>query len=152
MATAGLLENVGGYVFDEHKAVSYRWLSNELSISSDDAKRVLYEFVQKQERTERTLSATYLLAGRPKGGGLGHRVMIVAGADLAVAKKTLAVVTSVHVYSVQAGKPQPMQAVSRQLWAADNAQRVRLVAADTPLGAAFRAGSLNSIKTVQNLS
>ena len=76
-----LLTNVGAFVYDEHKVVSYRWLSNELSISSNDAKRVLYEFVQQQQgaAVDKALAATYLLAGRPKGGAAGHRVAICHG-------------------------------------------------------------------------
>ena len=41
------IDELRSWVFDEHKPVTYRWLSNELSITSNDAKQLLYQFVRQ---------------------------------------------------------------------------------------------------------
>ncbi len=42
-----LLEDLRGFVLDERRVVTYRWLAITLSISFDAAKRLLYTFTQE---------------------------------------------------------------------------------------------------------
>ena len=102
------LDELRSWVFDEHKPVTYRWLSNELSITSNDAKQLLYQFVNQQETKAAPdatpVAVTYVLAGAPKDALAQHRVQIVRGEHLEKAKASLASVTSLHVFSVQASE------------------------------------------------
>ena len=54
------MEDLQGFVFDESKCVTYKWLSTTLGVSADVSKRMLYEFA---EANAAKLSAIYLVSG-----------------------------------------------------------------------------------------
>jgi hypothetical protein len=52
------MEDLQGFVFDEAKCVTYKWLSITLGVSADVSKRMLYEFAQAHSAK---VSAIYLV-------------------------------------------------------------------------------------------
>ncbi|KAK7486476.1 hypothetical protein BaRGS_00022277 [Batillaria attramentaria] len=98
------LENIDEFVHDENKIVTCKWLSLTLKIHINQAKRLLYSFLQQQRiKKDKDVNATYFVAGLTKGsnGVLEHTCVVVPEEDLESTRKQLAVVTSCHVYSVQ---------------------------------------------------
>eukprot|EP00752_Nemacystus_decipiens_P017283 g15484.t1 len=63
------LEELEGWVLDEQKVVTFRWLALVLSVTANAAKKMLYDFCQRQG--ERKVSATYLVVGKTSTGGSG---------------------------------------------------------------------------------
>ncbi|KAJ1466707.1 hypothetical protein T484DRAFT_1860929, partial [Baffinella frigidus] len=59
-AVGALIDDVKGFVLDEQRTVTYKWLSTSLAVSADVAKRLLFQFV---EDNKDSVSATYLLSG-----------------------------------------------------------------------------------------
>ena len=49
MAAAMCLDNLSSYVLDQSKTVSYKWLSQELSIPAVQAKSLLATFVREHK-------------------------------------------------------------------------------------------------------
>ncbi|XP_071084698.1 DNA polymerase delta subunit 3-like [Haliotis cracherodii] len=99
------MENLDEFVNDENKVVTFKWLSTNLKVHVNQAKQMLYAFVQ-QERNKRDndkLSVTYFVAGIPKtkNGFMGHKCCVVSEEELGAFKSTLTTVTSCHIYSVQ---------------------------------------------------
>ncbi|XP_021379991.1 DNA polymerase delta subunit 3-like isoform X1 [Mizuhopecten yessoensis] len=107
MATDTLyLENLEEYVNDENKIVTYRWFSTNLKVHVNQAKQMLYAFVQDQRNNHDNdnLSVTYFVAGLTKpvnGHQQTHKCTVVKEEDLEAYRSTLSVVTSSHIYSVQ---------------------------------------------------
>ena len=52
------MEDLQGFVFDEAKCVTYKWLSITLGVSADVSKRMLYEFAEAHSAK---VSAIYLV-------------------------------------------------------------------------------------------
>ncbi|XP_033759315.1 DNA polymerase delta subunit 3-like [Pecten maximus] len=109
MATDALyLENLEEYVNDENKIVTYRWFSTNLKVHVNQAKQMLYAFVQDQRNNHDndSLSVTYFVAGltKPVDGHQTVKCTVVKEEDLEAYRSTLAVVTSSHIYSVQKAK------------------------------------------------
>ncbi|XP_067668522.1 DNA polymerase delta subunit 3-like [Haliotis asinina] len=99
------MENLDEFVNDENKVVTFKWLSTNLKVHVNQAKQMLYAFVQ-QERNKKDndkLTVTYFVAGTPKtkNGFMGHKCCVVAEEELGAFKSTLSTVTSCHIYSVQ---------------------------------------------------
>ncbi|CAA6661143.1 unnamed protein product [Spirodela intermedia] len=98
--------------------VSYKWLSRNFSVSSNDAKRLLQEFVTKHGKG---LEVIYALSGWLKENPDVYNIRLVSGCKLAVhcfrslidaeAKQDLRGKCSVHVYSVQASIPKDPAAI-----------------------------------------
>ena len=82
--------------------VSFKWLSRHLSIPANDAKRLLFHFVEAHQGK---VSATYLLAGWTNGADPQHVITLVDAASLAKCREKLNPVTAMHVYSVQPTQP-----------------------------------------------
>ncbi|KAL8588442.1 hypothetical protein ACOMHN_024544 [Nucella lapillus] len=104
MATDALcLENIDEFVHDENKIVTCKWLSLTLKIHINQAKRLLYTFLQQQRKKDKDVNATYFVAGAFKGenGDMEHRCLVVSEEDLDTTRKQLSTVTSCHVYSIQ---------------------------------------------------
>ncbi|KAK7090602.1 DNA polymerase delta subunit 3-like [Littorina saxatilis] len=97
------LDNIEEFVHDENKIVTCKWLSLTLKIHINQAKRLLYTFLQQQRKKDKELNATYFLAGLSKGdnGEVEHRCQVLPEEDLDAAKSQLSSVTSCHVYSIQ---------------------------------------------------
>ncbi|XP_076649766.1 uncharacterized protein LOC143357276 [Halictus rubicundus] len=92
------LETVAGYIFDNDKLVTYKWLSKELEVHVNIAKLILWEFWQRK-KDEKTFDCTYLLMGILKEDGI--RVEVVKEKDLESAKDKFTRVISEHIYSLQ---------------------------------------------------
>ncbi|XP_062602708.1 DNA polymerase delta subunit 3-like isoform X2 [Saccostrea cucullata] len=104
MATDSMyLENLEEYVNDEGKIVTYKWLSLNLHVHVNEAKQMLYTFVEKQRKKKENVTATYFVSGlsKPRDGIQLYTCTVVPEEDLESYKDSLSMIHSVHVYSVQ---------------------------------------------------
>ena len=106
-------------VSDERRSVTYRSLARALQIPSNDAKLLLSAYISKHADAQ----AMYLVSGQRAAASeeeresSAHAVLVVAAEKLEETKSSLAVVSCVHVYSVQTAKG----ALSADaLWQADH--------------------------------
>ncbi|XP_076246569.1 uncharacterized protein LOC143186725 [Calliopsis andreniformis] len=97
------LETVAGFLFDNDKLVTYKWLSKELEIHVNIAKHVLWEFWQRHKK-EKSFDCTFLLMGLLHDGGM--RVEVVKETDLSIAKEKFTKILSEHIYSLQKVLPE----------------------------------------------
>lgn len=100
--TLGMLEDIESLVSDKLQVVSYKWLSRNYMVSSDAAKKLLQEFVQKHGTG---FEVIYKLSGWLKNDSPSYHVRLVAGPKLAEVQKEFDGNCSVQVYSVQASIP-----------------------------------------------
>jgi len=102
------LENLEEYIYDESRLVTYKWLSFSLNVHVNQAKQMLYSFVQHERNVKDRddLSVCYLVAGVGKdgNGNKGLKISVVKEENLDIIKSSLDIVTSCHVYSVQKSK------------------------------------------------
>ncbi|XP_069748343.1 DNA polymerase delta subunit 3 isoform X2 [Narcine bancroftii] len=99
-----LVENVEELVMDENRIVTYKLLSLSLNIHVNQAKRLLYYYVERKrkENSGAQLNVTYLVSGKAvEDGILCHKVAVVREDQLAAMKQNMVVIVSVHVYSIQ---------------------------------------------------
>ncbi|KAK6625049.1 hypothetical protein RUM43_005340 [Polyplax serrata] len=97
------LETLEGFVIDEDKIVTYKYLSKSIGVHVNTAKQLLHKYFTQQRNTSIfPICATYLLAGRLQDGSL--RVTIVNAADKESEASKFTEITSEHIYSVQKGK------------------------------------------------
>ncbi|XP_015438165.1 PREDICTED: DNA polymerase delta subunit 3-like [Dufourea novaeangliae] len=92
------LETVAGYIFDNDKLVTYKWLSKELEVHVNIAKQILWEFWERN-KNEKTFDCTFLIMGILENGGIS--VEVVKEKDLLKAKEKFTQIVSEHVYSLQ---------------------------------------------------
>lgn len=98
------LENIDEYVTDQNKIVTYKWLSYTLGVHVNQAKQMLYDYVERKrkENSGVQLHVTYLVTGKHVQNGYPyHKVTVVKEEKLEAVKSKLAVISSVHVYSIQ---------------------------------------------------
>ncbi|OXB70413.1 UNVERIFIED_CONTAM: hypothetical protein H355_011115 [Colinus virginianus] len=98
------LENIDEFVTDQNRIVTYKWLSYTLGVHVNQAKQMLYDYVERKrkENSGAQLHVTYLVAGSlTQNGHTCHKVAVVREDKLEAMKSKLATVTSVHVYSIQ---------------------------------------------------
>ncbi|TKY49200.1 DNA polymerase delta subunit 3 [Spatholobus suberectus] len=100
--TLSFIHEIESLVSDKLQVVSYKWLSRNYMVSSDEAKRLLQEFVQKHEGG---LEVVYALSGWLKSNHPSYHVRLVTGPKLAEAQQEFDGDCSVQVYSVQASIP-----------------------------------------------
>ncbi|XP_038898665.1 uncharacterized protein LOC120086200 [Benincasa hispida] len=117
--TLGILQDVESLVADKLQVVSYKWLSRSYLISSDTAKRLLQEFVEKHESG---LQVVYALSGWLKNDPPSYHIKLVSGSKLPEAKQDFDGTCSIQVYSVQASIPKDPAA----LWNAEFVQAEEL--------------------------
>ncbi|XP_046833942.1 DNA polymerase delta subunit 3-like [Vespa crabro] len=96
------IEILTTYVYDNDKAVTYKWLSKELEVHVNVAKQVLWEFWQRH-RKENNIESTVMLIGNLKSGGM--RVEVVKESNLDAAKDKFNNIISEHLYSIQKSIP-----------------------------------------------
>ncbi|XP_015178977.1 PREDICTED: DNA polymerase delta subunit 3-like [Polistes dominula] len=96
------LEILNGYVCDEDKVVTYKWLSKELEVHVNIAKQILWEFWQNYKKDD-DITSTVMLIGYLKSGGM--RVEVVKQSNLNTAKDKFNKIISEHLYSVQKSIP-----------------------------------------------
>ncbi|GLU18046.1 hypothetical protein SLE2022_343680 [Rubroshorea leprosula] len=98
----GILEEIQALVSDKLQVVSYKWLSRNFLVSSNVAKRLLAEFVEKHGSE---LEIVYTLSGWVKCNPPSYRIKLVTGPKLVEAKQEFDGNCSVQVYSIQACIP-----------------------------------------------
>ncbi|NXK20466.1 DPOD3 polymerase, partial [Arenaria interpres] len=84
--------------------VTYKWLSYTLGVHVNQAKQMLYDYVERKrkENSGAQLHVTYLVAGSLiQNGHVCHKVAVVREDKLEAMKSKLATIASVHVYSIQ---------------------------------------------------
>ncbi|KAG7211504.1 hypothetical protein KM043_010773 [Ampulex compressa] len=96
------LDTLAGYIYDDDKLVTYKWLSKQLEVHVNVAKQILWEFTQRHKEEE-TLECTYLLIGTLSDGGM--RVEVAKASDLVAVKKKYNKIISEHIYSLQKTLP-----------------------------------------------
>ncbi|XP_047363206.1 DNA polymerase delta subunit 3-like [Vespa velutina] len=96
------IEILTTYVYDNDKAVTYKWLSKELEVHVNVAKQVLWEFWQRHQK-ENNIESTVMLIGNLKSGGM--RVEVVKQSNLDLAKDKFNNIMSEHLYSIQKSMP-----------------------------------------------
>ncbi|XP_044524075.1 DNA polymerase delta subunit 3 isoform X1 [Gracilinanus agilis] len=104
MADQLYLENIDEFVTDQNKIVTYKWLSYTLGVHVNQAKQMLYDYVERKrkENSGAQLHVTYLVSGNlVQNGNSCHKVAVVREDKLEAVKSRLAVTASIHVYSVQ---------------------------------------------------
>uniref|UniRef100_A0A0D3EKV1 DNA polymerase delta subunit 3 n=1 Tax=Oryza barthii TaxID=65489 RepID=A0A0D3EKV1_9ORYZ len=85
-----------------HIAISYKWLSRNFSVSSNDSKRLLQEFVNKHGAD---LKVIYSVSGWLKKNPTNYCVKLTSGHKLEEARQEFKDSCSVQVYSIQACIP-----------------------------------------------
>ncbi|XP_068275124.1 DNA polymerase delta subunit 3 isoform X2 [Nyctibius grandis] len=98
------LENIDEFVTDQNRIVTYKWLSYTLGVHVNQAKQMLYDYVERKrkENSGAQLHVTYLVAGNLiQNGHVCHKVAVVREDQLEAMKSKLATIASVHVYSIQ---------------------------------------------------
>ncbi|XP_025897332.1 DNA polymerase delta subunit 3 [Nothoprocta perdicaria] len=98
------LENIDEFVTDQNRIVTYKWLSYTLGVHVNQAKQMLYDYVERKrkENSGAQLHVTYFVAGNLiQNGYTCHKIAVVREDKLEAMKSKLATLASVHVYSVQ---------------------------------------------------
>uniref|UniRef100_A0A8C8YLL4 DNA polymerase delta subunit 3 n=1 Tax=Prolemur simus TaxID=1328070 RepID=A0A8C8YLL4_PROSS len=95
MADQFYLENIDEFVTDQNKIVTYKWLSYTLGVHVNQAKQMLYDYVERKrkENSGAQLHVTYLVSGSLIQNG--HSVICV------LTDYFSSVTASIHVYSIQ---------------------------------------------------
>uniref|UniRef100_A0A6I8N4W3 DNA polymerase delta subunit 3 n=1 Tax=Ornithorhynchus anatinus TaxID=9258 RepID=A0A6I8N4W3_ORNAN len=103
MADQLYLDNIDEFVVDQNKIVTYKWLSYTLGVHVNQAKQMLYDYVERRrkENSGARLHVTYLVSGNLVENGSCHKVAVVREEKLEAMKSKLAVTASIHVYSIQ---------------------------------------------------
>ncbi|KAH9779155.1 DNA polymerase delta subunit 3 [Citrus sinensis] len=117
--TLGILDEIQALVSDHLQVVSYKWLSRNFLVSSNTAKRLLQEFVEKHGNG---LEVVYTLSGWLKSSPPSYNIRLVSEPKLAEAKQEFDGNCSIQVYSVQACIPKDPAA----LWNAEFVQAEEL--------------------------
>ncbi|XP_042439021.1 uncharacterized protein LOC122024455 [Zingiber officinale] len=111
MTAAGTLDlfpQVQTLVLDKLQVVSYKWLSRNFSVSSNDAKRLLQEFVEKHCDE---LEVIYTVSGWSKNDPQTYCVKLASKHKLQDIKHIFEENYSVQVYSVQACIPNDLAVI-----------------------------------------
>ncbi|PIN25487.1 hypothetical protein CDL12_01776 [Handroanthus impetiginosus] len=100
--TLGILDEIQSIVSDRLQVVSYKWLSRNFLVSSNAAKRLLQDFVEKYGNG---LEVIYSLSGWLKNDPSTYHIKLVSKHSLSDAKQEFDGNCSVQIYSVQACLP-----------------------------------------------
>ncbi|KAL7129424.1 hypothetical protein ABFS83_13G065200 [Erythranthe nasuta] len=100
--TLGILDEIQSIVSDKLQVVSYKWLSRNFLVSSNTAKRLLQEFVEKYGDG---LEVIYSLSGWIKNNPSAYHIRLVSKHKLSDAKQEFDGDCSIQVYSIQACLP-----------------------------------------------
>ncbi|XP_003565227.1 protein IWS1 homolog A [Brachypodium distachyon] len=101
-ALLDLLPQIHALFSDQLRVISYKWLSRNFSVSSNDAKRLLQEFVKKHGTDHQVI---YSVSGWLKNNPQNYCVKLTSGHKLEEARQEFKDSCSVQVYSVQACIP-----------------------------------------------
>ncbi|KAL8507651.1 hypothetical protein ACS0TY_018259 [Phlomoides rotata] len=100
--TLGILDEIRFFVSDKLQVVSYKWLSRNFLISSNAAKRLLQEFIEKYGDG---FEVIYSLSGWLKNSPTTYHIRLVSKHMLSDAKQEFNGNCSIQVYSIQACLP-----------------------------------------------
>ncbi|VVA95774.1 unnamed protein product [Arabis nemorensis] len=100
--TLNLLDEIESLVSDQLQVVSFKWLSRNCSISSETAKRLLNDFVEKHGKC---LEVVYTVSGWLKNKPSDYLTRLVSSSELPEVEKEFNGTYSVHIYSVQSSIP-----------------------------------------------
>ncbi|WOL02071.1 hypothetical protein Cni_G10790 [Canna indica] len=114
-----IFPQIQALVLDKLQVVSYKWLSRNFLVSSNNAKRLLEEFVEKHPNE---LEVIYTLSGWLKSDSQTYCVKLASNRKLEEVKQTFKDNSSVQVYSVQACIPNDLAV----LWNAEFVQAEEL--------------------------
>ncbi|TYH29941.1 hypothetical protein ES288_A01G054000v1 [Gossypium darwinii] len=106
--TLGILEEIQALVSDKLQVVSYKWLSRHFLVSSNLAKRLLAEFVEKHGSG---LEVVYSLSGWLKNSPSNYHIQLVSRHKLSEAKQEYDGNCRADVYSVQVCIPEDPAAI-----------------------------------------
>ncbi|KAL9862608.1 putative DNA polymerase subunit Cdc27 [Arabidopsis thaliana] len=106
--TLNLLDEIESLVSDQLQVVSYKWLSRNFSLSSNTAKRLLKDFVEKHGKG---LEVVYIVSGLLKNGPSDYHARLASSTELPEVEKEFNGKYSVHIYSVQASIPMDPAAI-----------------------------------------
>ncbi|KAL5736590.1 hypothetical protein ACOSQ2_031378 [Xanthoceras sorbifolium] len=106
--TLGILDEIQALVSDRLQVVSYKWLSRNFLVSSNAAKRLLEEFVEKHGSGVKII---YALSGWLNSSPPSYCFRLVSEPKLAEAKQEFDGNCSVQIYSVQACIPNDPAAI-----------------------------------------
>jgi len=118
------IDNIAQWVFEEHKIITYRWLSTTLSVPCNVAQQMLFHFAENKKGN---LEILYYISGNDRTQH--HKVSLVPQDKLEEVKAQLNPIVSLHIYSVQQIVPKDSAAI----WTVD----------DTLLKETFKRVSLN---------
>ncbi|XP_026385913.1 uncharacterized protein LOC113281400 isoform X1 [Papaver somniferum] len=117
--TLDVLSEIEALVSDKLQVVSYKWLSRNFSVSSNDAKRLLQELAEKHGNE---MEVIYTLSGWLKKNPTVYRIRLVSAPKLSDIKDEFEDNYSAQVYSVQACIPKDPAAI----WSAEFIQSEEL--------------------------
>ncbi|XP_010417471.1 PREDICTED: uncharacterized protein LOC104703199 isoform X2 [Camelina sativa] len=100
--TLNVLDEIESLVSDQLQVVSYKWLSRNYSLSSNTAKRLLKDFVEKHGKG---FEVVYIVSGCLKNRPSDYSVKLASSTQLPEVEKEFNGKYSVHIYSVQASIP-----------------------------------------------
>uniref|UniRef100_A0A0D9UY16 DNA polymerase delta subunit 3 n=1 Tax=Leersia perrieri TaxID=77586 RepID=A0A0D9UY16_9ORYZ len=101
-ALLDLIPQIHALFADPLRVISYKWLSRNFSVSSNDAKRLLQEFVNKHGSD---LKVIYSMSGWLKSNPTNYCVKLISGHKLEEARQEFKDSCSVQMYSIQACLP-----------------------------------------------
>ncbi|XP_020673242.1 DNA polymerase delta subunit 3 [Dendrobium catenatum] len=114
-----ILGQIQVLVIDKLQVVSYKWLSRKFSVSSNQAKKLLREFVDKHGNN---LEVLYSLSGWLKNSSGTYCIRLASGKKLEEVMKEFDGTCSVEVYSIQSCLPRDLAV----LWNAEFVQAEEL--------------------------
>lgn len=114
-----ILGQIQVLVIDKLQVVSYKWLSRNFSVSSNQAKRLLQEFIDKHGDKVEVL---YSLSGWLKNNSEKYCILLTAAQKLEESMKKFDGNCSVEVYSIQSCIPKDLAV----LWNAEFVQAEEL--------------------------
>eukprot|EP00002_Diphylleia_rotans_P000120 TRINITY_DN10067_c0_g1_i1.p1 TRINITY_DN10067_c0_g1~~TRINITY_DN10067_c0_g1_i1.p1 ORF type:complete len:599 (-),score=156.81 TRINITY_DN10067_c0_g1_i1:221-2017(-) len=105
--TSDLLDTLDQHVLDQHQLVTYLWLAREIGVSSEEAKRVLYEYSNTRSKI---VQANFVVTGLQNiENDFRRSVILVPSEKLDETRAKFSKVFSIHVYSVQDHEPRDLR-------------------------------------------
>jgi len=117
--TLGIMDEIQCLVSDTLQVVSYKWLSRKFCKSSNNAKRLLQDFVKKHGSN---LEVIYTVSGWAKDNPQAYHIRLVRDSRLSDAIQEFSDHSLVQVYSIQACIPKDPAV----LWSAEFSQTEEL--------------------------
>eukprot|EP01117_Protostelium_nocturnum_P009098 TRINITY_DN3257_c0_g1_i1.p2 TRINITY_DN3257_c0_g1~~TRINITY_DN3257_c0_g1_i1.p2 ORF type:complete len:440 (+),score=156.04 TRINITY_DN3257_c0_g1_i1:60-1379(+) len=130
-------DNLEQWICEERRKVSYKWLSQQLEVHCDVAKKMLYSFAEKKGEKVKVI---YFLSGISKTKK-ENEFRLISAQHLKECKEEYEDISSVHVYSVQMALPRD----SVELWTSESENLLKNNAEEL-LGHSFSSIKFNGCK------